>query len=148
MEYTSEIKFSGYLNFLIYYVISIIIVLFVRAGFWPNDPHRFGVLSYHSSNHIAERPQSYGEDEHKEALHAQALIASFAFTYGTACYQGEEYFLISAPLIISRSELFFNQFFHFFILLQDSPRTTISPTHSCRNLFSPTDIDSPSTSTS
>lgn len=36
-----------------------------------------------------DRPESWGDDEHKEARHAQAIIGSFAFTYGQACYQGE-----------------------------------------------------------
>lgn len=35
------------------------------------------------------RDSHYGLQEHKEAIHAQALLASFAWSYGLACYQGK-----------------------------------------------------------
>ncbi len=46
------------------------------------------MLSYHTSNHLIDRPPHYGSQEHKEALYAQAVLASYAWTYGQACYQG------------------------------------------------------------
>lgn len=56
-------------------------------GFWPGDPHHFGVLSYHKRGHIINRPYNDLEDD-KEALHRQAILQSFAWLHSQANYQG------------------------------------------------------------
>ncbi|XP_065200688.1 large ribosomal subunit protein mL65 [Planococcus citri] len=69
----------------------------VIPGFWPNDPYRFGLVSYHGTNYLSERP-IYDSQDSKEALHAQAILASYAWAYGQACYQGfSTYYDITYP---------------------------------------------------
>ncbi|VVC30931.1 Hypothetical protein CINCED_3A006840 [Cinara cedri] len=57
-------------------------------GFWPNDPQKFGLLSIHTNEYLVDRPPNFGELEHQEAVHAQAILASFAWLIGQASYQG------------------------------------------------------------
>ncbi|XP_050425346.1 28S ribosomal protein S30, mitochondrial [Adelges cooleyi] len=57
-------------------------------GFWPNDDHKFGLLSIHTNEYLENRPPNFGEEEHQEAIHAQAILASFAWLVGQAHYQG------------------------------------------------------------
>lgn len=66
-------------------------------GFWPGHPNEFGVISFHHQAFLKIR--SYIDD--KEALIAQAIMASFGWLMGQACYQGEKS----------------NQMFKFFLLL-------------------------------
>lgn len=69
----------------------------VIPGFWPNDPHRFGIVSYHNSNYLSDRP-FYDDQDNREALHCQAILASYAWVYGQACYQGfSTYYDITYP---------------------------------------------------
>ncbi|XP_025425656.1 uncharacterized protein LOC112694418 [Sipha flava] len=57
-------------------------------GFWPNDPQKFGLLSILTNEYLEHRPPNFGESEHQEAVHAQAILASFAWLLGQATYQG------------------------------------------------------------
>lgn len=57
-------------------------------GFWPGSVNEFGLLSYHSRNHISFRNPAFGQQDHQEALHAQAILCSYGWAYGQACYQG------------------------------------------------------------
>lgn len=57
-------------------------------GFWPNDPQNFGLLSIHTNEYLEDRPPNFGKLEHQEAVHAQAILASFAWLIGQASYQG------------------------------------------------------------
>lgn len=57
-------------------------------GFWPNDPQKFGLLSIHTNEYLEDRPPHFGELEHQEAVHAQSILASFAWLIGQASYQG------------------------------------------------------------
>lgn len=59
------------------------------AGFWPNDQQKFGLLSIHTNEYLNDRPPNFGELEHQEAVHSQAILASFAWLIGQASYQGE-----------------------------------------------------------
>lgn len=67
-------------------------------GFWPNDPQKFGLLSILTNEYLEHRPPNFGESEHQEAVHAQAILASFAWLLGQATYQGI-YKLVSQNLI-------------------------------------------------
>lgn len=57
-------------------------------GFWPGSEHRFGQLAYHDRRHFVTRNKSYGKEDDQEALHAQAIMGSFSWLFGQACYQG------------------------------------------------------------
>lgn len=57
-------------------------------GFWPGSRQEFGLLSYHSRDHIPFRNVQYGPEDCQEAIHAQAIISSYAWLLGQACYQG------------------------------------------------------------
>lgn len=57
-------------------------------GFWPNDKHLFGLLSFHSRSENKMRPPSFGEDDNEEAIYGQAILSSFAWLLGQACYNG------------------------------------------------------------
>lgn len=59
-------------------------------GFWPNDQQKFGLLSIHTNEYLKDRPPNFGELEHQEAVHAQAILASFAWLIGQASYQGKK----------------------------------------------------------
>ncbi|KAF4532271.1 hypothetical protein B566_EDAN007243 [Ephemera danica] len=58
-------------------------------GFWPGDDHQFGVVSFHSRAHMQQRLPQYGEVEHQEALHIQAILASFGWLMPQSCYLGK-----------------------------------------------------------
>ncbi|KAI5705039.1 hypothetical protein M8J76_003423 [Diaphorina citri] len=51
-------------------------------GFWPDDDHKFGLLSVHT------RPTSLHADDSEEATHAAAILASYAWLLGQASYCG------------------------------------------------------------
>lgn len=57
-------------------------------GFWPGDACEFGLLSYHHRGHMHHRLLQYGEEDRAEALHAQAIFASYGWLFPQACYQG------------------------------------------------------------
>lgn len=57
-------------------------------GFWPGSRQEFGLLSYHSRNWMALRNPIYGAADNQEALHAQAMLVSFAWLFGQAVNQG------------------------------------------------------------
>lgn len=61
----------------------------VGTGFWPGDPCEFGLLSYHHRGHMHQRLLQYGEEDRAEALHVQAILASFGWLLPQACYQGK-----------------------------------------------------------
>lgn len=64
-----------------------------ESGFWPGDNREFSFLSYHSSNHIAHRPQAYGSTDAEEAVQSQIIFASFGWLMSLACYQGIFHFI-------------------------------------------------------
>nr|CAD7428229.1 unnamed protein product [Timema monikensis] len=69
-------------------------------GFWPGDPCEFGLVSFHSRGHLVERPTSFGETDHLEALDVQAIFASYSWLLAQACYQGFSTFNdITYPLV-------------------------------------------------
>nr|CAD7459808.1 unnamed protein product [Timema tahoe] len=69
-------------------------------GFWPGDPCEFGLVSFHSRGHLVERPTSFGETDHLEALDVQAILASYSWLLAQACYQGFSTFNdITYPLV-------------------------------------------------
>lgn len=57
-------------------------------GFWPGDACEFGLLSYHHRGHMRHQLLQYGEEDRAEALHAQAIFASYGWLFPQACYQG------------------------------------------------------------
>ncbi|XP_050349705.1 28S ribosomal protein S30, mitochondrial [Nymphalis io] len=57
-------------------------------GFWPGDCDEFGLLSYHGRGHLLDRSESYGEEDNLEALHCQAIKASFGWLLAQANYKG------------------------------------------------------------
>ncbi|CAG9790897.1 unnamed protein product [Diatraea saccharalis] len=69
-------------------------------GFWPGDYDEFGFLSYHGRGHILSRKDSFGQDDNLEALHCQAIKASFGWLLAQANYQGfTTYNDITYPLV-------------------------------------------------
>lgn len=56
-------------------------------GFWPGEPQEFGMMSFHSSNFVDTRPFHNPEDN-IDAIHSVALLSSFSWLLGQACYQG------------------------------------------------------------
>ncbi|KAJ8714549.1 hypothetical protein PYW07_002774 [Mythimna separata] len=57
-------------------------------GYWPGDLDEFGLLSYHGRGHILDRKESFGPQDNLEALHCQAMKASFGWLLAQANYQG------------------------------------------------------------
>lgn len=57
-------------------------------GFWPGNVREYGLLSYYDRSRLMKRPESYGAEDNKLALHAQAITSSYSYTLGQACYHG------------------------------------------------------------
>ncbi|XP_063368268.1 large ribosomal subunit protein mL65 [Cydia amplana] len=57
-------------------------------GYWPGDYDEFGFLSIHGRGHLLSRKQSFGPEDNIEALHCQAIKASFGWLAAQANYQG------------------------------------------------------------
>ncbi|KAJ6636283.1 28S ribosomal protein S30, mitochondrial [Pseudolycoriella hygida] len=57
-------------------------------GVWPSEQEEFGLVSYHSRDYIPLRNAQYGAEECQEAIHSQAILSSYAWVFGQACYQG------------------------------------------------------------
>lgn len=57
------------------------------AGFWPGEPQEFGMMSFHSTDCLQSRPFD-APDDYSHALHSIALLSSFSWLLGQACYQG------------------------------------------------------------
>lgn len=55
-------------------------------GFWPGEQHSFGMMSFHSTNFLDSR--SFGPNDNLEAAHSTAILSSFSWLLGQACYQG------------------------------------------------------------
>ena len=70
----------------------------VFLGFWPGDPHEFGLLSYHSRGHTLGRPPHFGEKEHSQAIHAQAVLATYSWLLAQSTYQG----IMSSWLLLNK----------------------------------------------
>lgn len=65
------------------------------TGFWPGDLFPFGLLSYHKRGHLIERQKIYGQEDEDEAVHSQAILASYGWLLPQACYQGINNFIAS-----------------------------------------------------
>ena len=57
-------------------------------GFWPGAASQYGYLSILSRDHIPLRDKLLGNRDHDEGLLSQAVLHSFAWTLGQACYLG------------------------------------------------------------
>lgn len=57
-------------------------------GFWPNACAQHGYLSLLSQSHMRLRDDYLNHLDHQEGLDAQAILHSFAWTLGQACYLG------------------------------------------------------------
>lgn len=69
-------------------------------GFWPGDKHQYGYLSYHKRSHLFERERFQDKQDDKEALHSQAIVASFAWLHAQANFLGfTTYNDITYPLV-------------------------------------------------
>jgi len=79
----------------------------MTSGFWPNDQQKFGLLSIHTNEYLEDRPPNFGELEHQAAVHAQAILASFAWLIGQASYQGKNCFVFNIIELDSSSQLEF-----------------------------------------
>lgn len=70
------------------------------TGFWPGDYDEFGLISFHGRGHITTRKPSFGAEDQIEALHCQAIKASFGWLLAQANYQGfTTYNDITYPLV-------------------------------------------------
>ncbi|CAG9818018.1 unnamed protein product [Phaedon cochleariae] len=69
-------------------------------GFWPGDPHKFGLLSYHNRGYLHNRKHYQDPQDDKEAVHRQAIIASFGWLQAQANFLGfNTYNDITYPLV-------------------------------------------------
>ncbi|KAG5882797.1 hypothetical protein JTB14_035627 [Gonioctena quinquepunctata] len=69
-------------------------------GFWPGDSHQFGLLSYHKRGYMSTREKFQDTQDDKEALHRQAIIASFGWLQAQANFLGFNTFNdITYPLV-------------------------------------------------
>ncbi|XP_075979606.1 mitochondrial ribosomal protein S30 [Anticarsia gemmatalis] len=57
-------------------------------GYWPGDYDEFGLMSFHGRGHIIDRKESFGPEDNLEALHCQAMKASFGWLLAQANHQG------------------------------------------------------------
>lgn len=69
------------------------------AGYWPGEKNEFGILSYHQRGYMLNR--HYGdEQESKETLHRQGILASFNWLNAQANFLGfNSYNDITYPLV-------------------------------------------------
>lgn len=73
---------------------------YIFSGFWPGDKHQFGCISYHNRGHLIGRERFQDKQDDKEALHSQALIASFGWLNAQANHLGfTTYNDITYPLV-------------------------------------------------
>lgn len=69
-------------------------------GVWPGTEHQFGQLLYLDRRHLVDRNPDYGAADEQNALHAQAILSSYAWLLGQACYQGfSTYNDLTYPLV-------------------------------------------------
>ncbi|CAH2049361.1 unnamed protein product, partial [Iphiclides podalirius] len=55
-------------------------------GFWPGDHDEFGLMSYHSRDHIVSRKKSFGPEDNLDALHSSSTrCGSVAVRNRTPC---------------------------------------------------------------
>lgn len=74
------------------------VILF--TGFWPGDTHQFGCVSYHKRGHLFSRKRFQDKEDDKEALHYQALVASYGWLHAQANLLGFTTFNdITYPLV-------------------------------------------------
>uniref|UniRef100_A0A1I8MAF7 28S ribosomal protein S30, mitochondrial n=1 Tax=Musca domestica TaxID=7370 RepID=A0A1I8MAF7_MUSDO len=57
-------------------------------GYWPSNVNTFGFISYQTRAPFLRRPESYGEEDKLNALHAHAIQSSFAWLLAQANYYG------------------------------------------------------------
>lgn len=57
-------------------------------GFWPGNVREYGLLSYYDRSALEIRPKTYGDEDNKASINAQAITASYSYAFGQACYQG------------------------------------------------------------
>lgn len=57
-------------------------------GFWPGDECEFGLLSFHTRGYLYHRRKFCSTYDEDEALHSQAILASFAWLLAQASYKG------------------------------------------------------------
>nr|XP_014102318.1 39S ribosomal protein S30, mitochondrial [Bactrocera oleae] len=57
-------------------------------GFWPGSANLFGSISYQSRAFLQIRPDTYGVEDFKEALHSHAIQSSYSWLLGQAGYNG------------------------------------------------------------
>ncbi|XP_049938706.1 39S ribosomal protein S30, mitochondrial [Schistocerca serialis cubense] len=57
-------------------------------GFWPGDDCEFGLTSFHTRGHLYHRREFCSTYDEEEALHSQAILASYAWLLAQACYKG------------------------------------------------------------
>lgn len=84
-------------------------------GFWPGKSvNEFGLLSFHSCNHLLGRPPHFGLEENNCAVHAQAILAGYAWLHGQASYQGFSTFNDITYPLVSQSVITDGQNFSFY----------------------------------
>ncbi|CAG9856704.1 unnamed protein product [Phyllotreta striolata] len=58
-------------------------------GFWPGDPHTFGLLSYHKRGYMHLRKDRYNDlNDDQEAIHRQGILTAFGWLMAQAHYLG------------------------------------------------------------
>lgn len=84
-------------------------------GFWPGDKNEFGLMSYHAIEHLAKRPPHFGEQDHQNTLHCQAILASFSWLLSQASYQGFSTFSELTYPLVNQSILTDGRIFAFYL---------------------------------
>ncbi|XP_044740676.1 28S ribosomal protein S30, mitochondrial [Chrysoperla carnea] len=84
-------------------------------GFWPDDPYKFGLLSFNGRGHILERLPTFGEEDNLEALHAQSILSSFAWLHSQACYQGFSTFTDLTYPLVNQNIITNGQYWSFYV---------------------------------
>ncbi|KAF7392931.1 hypothetical protein HZH66_008764 [Vespula vulgaris] len=82
-------------------------------GFWPGDPCEFGLLSYHNCGYIAERPETYKDEN--DALLKQAILASYSWLLSQACYQGFSTFHDVTYPFVNQAVITNGQYWSFYV---------------------------------
>ncbi|KAG8225414.1 hypothetical protein J437_LFUL004614 [Ladona fulva] len=103
-------------------------------GFWPGDPCEHSLISYHLCNHLRDRPKVYGSEEHAEALHCQAILASYGWLLPLACYQGFSPFNDVTYPLLTQTVLTDGQFWSFYSYQMNSNKmNSVDDTHKPRH---------------
>lgn len=72
-------------------------------------------MSYNSRSFLSSRNAAYGSDDNQNAIHANAILSSYAWLFGQACYQGFSTFNDPTYPLTTQTIITDGQFWSFYV---------------------------------